>query len=797
MSKGFGIDIYGVDTYGYSQQEDYSVSPFVASQSNYSEISLTWASPNVTAWKLMHLVRSVYGFPTTAEEGILIQEITPSTMSRTYADTNLIPGTIYYYSMFITLEAPDWNSSTAYLANSQVLYNGMYWSSTQNSNLNHTPTAGSSFWASTNYVPTWLPAGNTATLALGDQGYGFMLYDRTPQPYKISTSDTFNSASIDNPALQHYLSVFGFGLDTAKASYDSYLQNNNPDTVSAANLDMLGQQLGIATNYLSTPQQRRQRIKNATVNYRMKGQSQSIHNLIAELTGWDSEITYSSNMYNTADQTAFVHPVLDQWSQFSTYFNSIGPPDLVQYNGYDYRANVQTSGLSQAPSGTTSSNTWWTLISGALNSVTYRNPATSQISSWGVAGISGTTAAAGGTVSGLPHPTDSSVHNWHALSITQTNNIGTGVWNLDSTAPIVTPNYSAAVNYVINNNVLYTDGYYYRAVKPSGPGTPYGAITPGRNQTFWQPFYYTTSDRPNIIKDGIVIPQIPYWNPAEQYSSGQQVQYLGIVYVSVLDNVNMAPSGFYSSNSSWAFISPAQKTVVSSGFWSRLSNNVNAANAESLVYFYDKLGNLINNTAIDYTGYNAGSEGFTARFVNDYTNLNGTSESSLANAQTDGTIISGNWVATPGTANLWRSSYGMASVNQTLAGTTTYVYALIDPDVPNGRVCVTFSTDYADSAHKTHGVVFAWINANNFYYVTRTSLRKVTAGVDSLLSSWTRLSNGDRIVVDAETNITVYKYARTGDGNLTRLALSSGTGPGTSGAGKVGLIQKYSATGAL
>jgi len=91
MSKGYGIDIYGIDFYGYSQPADYSVAPFIASQTGYREITLTWASPNVTTWKSLHLVRSVYGFPATAADGTLIQEITPATIIRSYDDPQLTP----------------------------------------------------------------------------------------------------------------------------------------------------------------------------------------------------------------------------------------------------------------------------------------------------------------------------------------------------------------------------------------------------------------------------------------------------------------------------------------------------------------------------------------------------------------------------------------------------------------------------------------------------------------------------------------------------------------------------------
>lgn len=795
MSQGFGVDIYGLAYYGYSQPQDYSVAPFVAKQSDYGDIVLSWASPNTTAWKMLRLVRSTYGYPNHPEDGVVLTDIFPGTIVRTYDDPQLDAGVIYYYAMFLTVEAPAWSSGTTYAINQQVLYNGLYWNSIQNSNTNHTPAAGSSYWAPSQYIPTWYPAGFAATLALGNQGYSALLYNRTPQPYKSDTSDTFSNVEIDNQSLYNYESVMAFGLDMLKAEYDSYLELSNVDKVSAAHLDILGQQLGITTDYLSTPQQRRQRIKNAAVNYRIKGQTQSIHNLIAELAGWDSDTTYGVNMFNSADQTAFVHPVYDAWNANTTYF----PNQLIQYNGYNYKNTTQAKGQAQAPTGTAASNTWWSVSQAyVLDTTTNKNPQTNSYSTWQLTGQGGVTASIEGVRTGLPSPTDSTVQNYNALAMKQTNQLGTGTFYIDSTSTWYTPAYSSSTNYVINNNVLYTDGYYYTALKPSGPGTPYGAKTPGTDQNFWKPFYYTTSDTPNIIRDGIPVIQYPHWDSTITYEIGTYVEYNGIVYLAAATSTNSQPSGYYYSNANWVFISPAQKTVVSSGAWARNANDTGPTQVSTTLFFYDKKGNLINNTSTTYTGYNVGAEGVVARFVDDYPNMAGSTETSLANATTDGTVVDGTWDTVPTTANIWRTSYGMASADQTLAGTTTYVYTTIDVGSGAGRYGFTFITDYVDTAHKTHGLIFARTDANNFYYVTRTSLRKVTAGVDSLLASWTRLNNGDRVIVDAGTDIDVFKYTRTGDGALARIAHSVGTGPGFSGTvGRTGFIQKYSATGAL
>jgi hypothetical protein len=222
-----------------------------------------------------------------------------------------------------------------------------------------------------------------------------------------------------------------------------------------------------------------------------------------------------------------------------------------------------------------------------------------------------------------------------------------------------------------------------------------------------------------------------------------------------------------------------------------------SATATDAFYFYDKNGNIINNFAANYSIYNRGDVGALANFIIDYTDLQGTTEANLINCVSQGTLSSSTWASTPATAKLWKTNYGMASVDQTLAATTTYIYSLLSPaSAPaTGRVGVTFATDYKDITTKTHGIIFAFVDASNFWYATRKTLFKVVAGVESVVATWTRVSDGDRMIIDINaTSTTVYKYARDGIGTLSTLALNVN---GPTVVGKVGLIQKYSATGAL
>lgn len=802
MSRGYGVDIYGVDTYGYSQPVDYSVGPFTASESDYGEITLNWNSLNTTTWKYMVLVRSTYGYPSRLDDGQTILTIYPSAPVRTYTDANLTPGTIYYYTIFVATETPSWNNTTTYPTGSTVLYNGKYYSALFTTT-GATPNGLAAPWFYSSYAPVWYVGGYTSTLALTNTGYGTYLYNRTPQPYKITTSDTFSDKAVDNQSLQNYLNVLGYGLDQLKNQYDQLLQVNNPDVISSNSLDLLGRQLGINTDYLSSPQLRRERVKNATVNYQMKGETQSIHNLVAELTGWDCTIVEGKNTMPNGDYSRFAHPIYDTWNANVTYF----PNQLVAYGSYNYKCLVQAVGTAQAPTGSNSNNTWWQWQNNVLDTTSLKNPGTGGYSGWRTVFSGGYTGNIQGLATSLPSVLTSFSGQWNGLQFNQTNT--TGELQLWLGAPLSTPTWTNATNYSIGSYVLY-NSVYYKALRASGPADPHGFITPGTNDSFWQAFYYTTSDLPNNRRDTIVLPPTQQWSSAVQYAQDTQVVYNGILYQAAQDNINSAPSGYYYSNASWIFISLPETAVTSGMYFCKPGTDTTAswsAVVDSL--FFDSAGNQINT-------FNQVNAGFTARFMNDSTDLNGTVEAEMYSYSTvngsagPGQGWTSSWTTTTGSPNFgttapagsWKSKYGMAYVDQTISGTTAYnilfgTNRLEGTGQPlNNNLFVTFATDFADTAHYGHGIAFGSISGTGqFYYATRQGLRSYNAGTDTQIATWTRLKDGDRIMISANgTAISVYKYNRDGTGNKTLLA--SVTGAFSIGA-NAGIIQKYSATGAV
>lgn len=808
MSNGYGVDIYGIPYYGYSQPLDYSVEPFTATQSGYGTITLNWTSPNLTSWKLLHLVRSTYGYPSVPADGQLLLEIVNPSITTSYDDPQLTPGTIYYYTMFIATDYSDWNFATTYALGALVKYNNQYWSSLSSSNTNHTPAAGSAFWQNVAYIPTWLPAGYAATLALGDKGYGTLLYNRTPQPYKITTSDTFSNSQVDNPSLQNYWNVIGYGLSSLKNDYDSYLSLNDPNTVSSYNLDILGQELGLTLEYLASPQQRRQQVANAAFNYKLKGTPQSIHNLIANIAGWDSSVTYSSNMMTNLDQAAFTSPVLDTWNSSTTYF----PNQVITYNGYAYKCLVQAFGTNQQPTGTSSSNTWWQTQIAILDNSTLKNPGTNFFGNWYAypdTANGGNSPTVNGIRTGLPSPTNSANLNAHALDVSTnpaniyTLTLGAPIYNWSTvsgpqTVSISTPAWSNATNYVVGNYVL-SGGNYYQAIKRSGPATPYGAVTPGRDDKTWKPVYYVPNDTINLPEYAVPVPRIPHWSPSTQYSAGDQVELMGIIYQAVQDNINSSPTGFYYSNSNWVWVNTADNTVCVSAYFGKQVNDTAVSKSKMKVVGWDAYGNIIQQAVNLYTNQILNAiNGMTVRFIWDSSSLAGTTDPGLINAANLGYITGNTWNSNRAITGLWKSSYGMAYVDSSLTGTATYTMLLTNPNTTtpmNTSPWVTLVSDYQDTTHFGHGVVI-YSDANNFVYMTRHAFYSVASGVETQLATWGRLQDGDRIglINDPSSGITPVVYQRDGSGQYFSLA----SGFSTSFASvQVGLIQKYSTTGAV
>ena len=771
-STGYGVDIYGTVLYGASQEQSFSVDPFIATQTDYGRISLSWASPNDTDWYVMRLVRSTDGFPSTPSDGTLLMETRSDDVRTSYDDANLTQGVIYYYAVFMSQDAPVWDSGTTYIQSAVIFYNGSYWFSLQASNTGNTPSIGSAWWAPTTYFPAWYPAGQAASLAVKDQGYATRLYDRTPQPYKIVKSDLFANTTIDNPALAHFLSVFGFEFSGMKTEYDNILNLNDVDKVSAANLEWLGQQFGVTTDYISSPRLRRQRIKNASINYRLKGTEQGIHNAIAAITGWDSEIVIGQNMMLNSDQSRFAHPTYDTWRADTNYFVN----QLVSYNGFNYKNLVASYGSAQAPTGTNSSNTWWQVQVNGTDNTTLLNPSTKGFSTWGRYLNSGLTISIGNLV-GMANPSAPTNNAWNAIYHQMT--AGTpysGTTGVQSVATLSTPSWSSGTNYVINNYVLYNT-FYYKATRASGPATSIGAVTPGTNDLYWELQASNIGvGRNQYVRDGIPIPKFNHWDSVIPFKVGDFVEHNGIVYVCLEDNAGQSPTGRYSSNTYWQYVRSSERAFTASLYSGRLSSGT--ATLGINILWYDEDGNTL------FTASKPTFSSIYSRFDTDYANLDGTNDN-------EGQFT---WTTVPSGATYWESTFGQARVNPdafaALGTKPKYTYIYTSDPRATGVVGYTFGVDYADTTNYDNGVIFRKTSGTNMWFATRTRLVLLLGGIETTKATWSRLQEGDRInIFITSTTITVKKYNRDGTGGMTTLATVTDSNLNTET--NYGIIQRY------
>ena len=67
----YGIDYYGRSYYGNIALSQYDVSPFVATPIDYGKIQVTWTTPSGN-WTGIRLLRNSFGFPQTADDGLVL-----------------------------------------------------------------------------------------------------------------------------------------------------------------------------------------------------------------------------------------------------------------------------------------------------------------------------------------------------------------------------------------------------------------------------------------------------------------------------------------------------------------------------------------------------------------------------------------------------------------------------------------------------------------------------------------------------------------------------------------------------
>lgn len=333
----YGISKYGSEAYGYDLPPAYRVDPFVSMPTDYQTISLSWTQPAGTI-QAFRLVRNSYGYPVDQDDGdILIDSLTyPGSQ---FKDTDIIPGTYYYYGFYVAT-----NLSTF----------------------------------------SWVRSGLTACLAIKNFDSYKEMFSLIPEYYVSAVGkDDVITANTNNEALQQFMQVFGWGLDLLRTQYNTYLNLNNPWKIPQTQLYNLAIQLGLEINPDIHPITLRKAVlNNATIN-KHRGTPNGIATEVSSLTGWNIDLQIGSNFMLNNDQSAFLDPTYASWSQYLNY--NVG--ERVSYNNggntYVYQC-ANASNIGNAPSGSNTNNTWWNVLSSTVDDTILANSLTGGINTWEV-----------------------------------------------------------------------------------------------------------------------------------------------------------------------------------------------------------------------------------------------------------------------------------------------------------------------------------------------------------------------------------------------------------------------------
>ena len=255
----YGIDYYGIGSYGSDNVATFSALPFTAQSFQYNQIKLTWVDP-VGVWSNLILVRNQYGFPLNPYDGTILVNVFNGSDPTNYTDS--IPFSnqnedrpFFYYSIFVL-------ETTSY---------------------------------------TWKRAGNViGTLVLEDYGNSTNLYSYLPDILKIK--DTYDAKTLyDNSDLNSFLNNFAFQLDEIQTYVDETNNRYNLGRLHGNLLQLQLKELGVVYEPEIGYQQARTLGRNAIHLYKEKGSRLGLVDFVKSFSGFGipnygtGTVTYTAN----------------------------------------------------------------------------------------------------------------------------------------------------------------------------------------------------------------------------------------------------------------------------------------------------------------------------------------------------------------------------------------------------------------------------------------------------------------------------------------------------------------------
>lgn len=610
---------------------------------DYSTVFVDWKNP-AGSWDSLRLVRNRYGWAVDETDGEILYEVSHAASS--FADTGTVGGHWLYYTIFI------------------------------------------------NVGGEWSRAGTTSTLMPKDNSYTDLLYSLVPTYYKVdvaSGNSTTDDSNTVNPFLKPFLSVFGFGFDLVKSFYDSNRYTNDAMRTHYGNIQQMAGQFGVDYEASTPAFLFRQRIRDAAVLGRQKGTLEQLRSVIAETTGYDTVLSLSANQMLSDDQAAFLHPRYAQWDVAANY----AAGERIRFGTFIYQANTGGAyGQAQQPTGTSSSNAFWTPVTGTYDATlldTNGRIAGWEEVSYTVGVTPGTGAVQGGV--GVQRPTDTTDQSGNAL--------------------------------VVRNN------------SSGGATATMGVRSVGKLAG------QSTMDPAQPVLWGIPLPATQQsWDASAFYEPGDTVTYHGRTYQAIGGVQGVHPplnavvggtgygagpygAGPYGGNALWAPLGYDNRVQMClSGFTQGVSGQ--AVPVYPFVEYYDSHGALITGLYTDAPPAYTVFDSFTQNWI-----------PWVARTTDIGGLT---WVESVGQ---WASGgYGGGSAFPVSTGRA---FASLSGHA-DGMVSATFVTSAPGTLKQ--GVLFRIQDTSNYWRADRDALRRISTGTVAATSPYSQtLLDGDRITV--------------------------------------------------
>lgn len=269
MAK-YGNITYGGSKYGETPKLGYSVEPMSLVVLDFSKVYLQWISPTGTFSKI-RLVRNQWGFPETAEDGVIIWDefATSGSVSRqSFIDgvdnpssVGIVPGKPVYYSMF--------------------LYNDQ---------------------------KVWIIAGKIQGTVASNHGTQKKIMDLIPKVYTSKEQSPLHVTD-ETSALYNFMYALSFSYDEfltlIELTQPNHTKEGSPFSVLSEETGHVG--LDLESN-LPVKNQKRL-VREARYMYSRKGLKSGLETYVESLTGYAPTITVSPNLLLSVQDSTFYQSV--------------------------------------------------------------------------------------------------------------------------------------------------------------------------------------------------------------------------------------------------------------------------------------------------------------------------------------------------------------------------------------------------------------------------------------------------------------------------------------------------------